>query len=52
MKAVFKVAKKALPSASIYFFIFIALTIAFSVIAGKEQEKNVSGVGANHRGKG
>lgn len=39
MKAVFKVAKKALPSASIYFFIFIALTIAFSVIAGKEQEK-------------
>lgn len=40
MKTVFKVAKKALPSASIYFGIFCALLVAFSVLAGKEQEKN------------
>ena len=40
MKAVLKVAKKALPSASIYFGIFCALMFAFTFFAGKDQEKN------------
>ncbi len=40
MKAVLKVAKKALPSASIYFGIFCALMFGFTFFAGKEQEKN------------
>lgn len=40
MKTVLKVAKKALPSASIYFGIFCVLLIVFSAIAGKEEEKN------------
>lgn len=40
MKAVLKVAKKALPSASIYFGIFCAIMFAFTFFAGKDQEKN------------
>lgn len=38
MKTVFKVAKKALPGASIYFCIFLALAITFSFLAGADQE--------------
>lgn len=38
MNAVLKVAKKALPSASIYFGIFCVLLIVFSQMAGKDQE--------------
>lgn len=40
MKTVLKIAKKALPSASVYFGIFCALMIAFTFLAGKDQEKN------------
>ncbi|MGN1085077.1 MAG: ABC transporter permease, partial [Lachnospiraceae bacterium] len=40
MKTVLKVAKKALPSATIYFGIFCALMVGFSFLAGKDQEKN------------
>ena len=40
MKAVLKVAKKALPSASIYFGIFCAIMFVFTFFAGKDQEKN------------
>lgn len=40
MKTVFKIAKKALPAASIYFCIFCGLMIAFTFLAGKDQEKN------------
>lgn len=40
MKAVLKVAKKALPSACIYFGIFCAIMFAFTFFAGKDQEKN------------
>lgn len=40
MKTVLKVAKKALPAASIYFGIFCGLMIAFTFLAGKDQEKN------------
>ncbi len=39
MKAVLKVAKKSLPSASIYFCIFCALMLAFSFLSGQDQEK-------------
>ncbi len=39
MKTVLKIAKKALPSACIYFAIFCGLMIAFSFLAGKDQEK-------------
>lgn len=39
MKAVLRVAKKSLPSASIYFCIFCALMIAFSFFSGTDQEK-------------
>lgn len=39
MKTVFKVVKKALPSASIYFFIFMALSLVFSALAGGDMEK-------------
>ena len=39
MKTVLKIAKKALPSASIYFIIFFGMMIAFSFMSGKEQEK-------------
>lgn len=40
MKTVLKIAKKALPSACIYFGIFCGLMIAFTFLSGKEQEKN------------
>ncbi|MBQ9768430.1 MAG: ABC transporter permease [Lachnospiraceae bacterium] len=40
MKTVLKVAKKALPAASIYFGIFFALMVAFTFLAGKDREKN------------
>lgn len=40
MKTVLKIAKKALPSAIIYLCIFCALMIAFTFLAGKDQEKN------------
>lgn len=40
MKAVFKVAEKAIPSASVYFGIFCALMIAFTFLAGQEKEKS------------
>lgn len=40
MKTVLKIAKKALPSASVYFGIFCVLMIAFTFLAGKDQEKN------------
>lgn len=40
MKTVLKIAKKALPSAAVYFCIFIGLMVAFTFLAGKEQEKN------------
>lgn len=39
MRIVLKVAKKALPSAFIYFAIFLVLLIVFSLNAGKEREK-------------
>lgn len=39
MKAVLKVAKKSLPSASIYFCIFCAMMLAFSFLSGQDQEK-------------
>lgn len=39
MKTVLKIAKKALPSAAIYFCIFIGLMFAFTFFSGKEQEK-------------
>lgn len=38
MRTVFKVAKKALPGASIYFCIFLALAIVFSFLAGDSQK--------------
>jgi len=40
MKTVLKIAKKALPSASVYFGIFCGLMIAFTFLAGKDQEKS------------
>ncbi len=40
MKTVLKIAKKALPSATVYFCIFVGLMVAFTFLAGKEQEKN------------
>lgn len=39
MKAVLRVAKKSLPSACIYFFIFCGLMLAFSFLSGQDQEK-------------
>ena len=40
MKTVLKIAKKALPSVIIYCCIFCGLMIAFTFLAGRDQEKN------------
>lgn len=40
MNTVLKVAKKALPAASIYLVIFLGLVIAFSLMGGKDKENN------------
>ncbi len=39
MRTALKIAKRALPSASIYFCIFLALTIVFTFLAGKDQQE-------------